>query len=314
VGHGDYHPAAGRAMGHGLDIKGIDPRSSILGGEAFLSRIYDAYRGMQSSTGANVWNTTLLIGWDEPGGTDDHVPPPSVPPPDPAAPAGECNFTFDRSGYRVPAIVIPPWVAEGEVFNQEHRHTSLIATLREQWNLGDPFTGRDAVARSFSHVFTLDSPRDPKSWPVPEPRPVPKFTEDALALGQAVSVLGKTLLDGLRGYAEQNNVQLEGLPEDPKVDIPPEQIMTVLRSALAMFFSSAGSRCCRVAGGGIPISRSGLTSSLSLIAGYAGTRSHLRECVVMRSHGLPNRSPFTSIHAISLSLLLKSISLSSFGR
>jgi phospholipase C len=36
VGHADYHPAAGRAMGHGLDIKGIDPPSSILGGEAFL--------------------------------------------------------------------------------------------------------------------------------------------------------------------------------------------------------------------------------------------------------------------------------------
>jgi hypothetical protein len=39
-----------------------------------------------------------------------------------------------------------------------------------------------------------------------------------------------------KGYAEQNNVNLEGLPEDPKADIPPEQIMTVLRSALGMFF------------------------------------------------------------------------------
>ncbi len=214
----------------------VDPPSSILGGEAFLSRIYDAYRRMQSTTGANVWNTTLLIGWDEPGGTYDHVPPPSVPPPDPAAPAGECDFTFDRSGYRVPAIIVSPWVAEGEVFNEEHRHTSLIATLREQWDLGDPFTGRDAAARSFSHVFTLDTPRDPEAWPVPEARPVPKFTEDALALGQAVSVLGKTLLDGLRGYAAQNNIKLDGLPEDPKADIPPEQIMTVLRSALAIFF------------------------------------------------------------------------------
>jgi phospholipase C len=191
---------------------------------------------MQSSTGSNVWNTTLLIGWDEPGGTYDHVPPPSVPSPDPAAPAGECDFTFDRSGYRVPAVVISPWVAEGEVFNDEHRHTSLIATLREQWDLGEPFTGRDAAARSFSHVFTLDSPRDPETWPVPQARPVPKFTEDALALGQAVSVLGKTLLDGLRGYAKQNNIKLDGLPEDPTADIPPEQIMTVLRSALAMLF------------------------------------------------------------------------------
>jgi phospholipase C len=110
----------------------MDPPSSILGGEAFLSRIYNAYRGMQSATGPNVWNTALLIGWDEPGGTYDHVPPPPVPPPDPSAPVGQHGFRFDRSGYRVPAIIVSPWVAEGEVFNQEHRHTSLIATLREQ--------------------------------------------------------------------------------------------------------------------------------------------------------------------------------------
>jgi phospholipase C len=45
------------------------------------------------------------------------------------------------------------------VFNQEHRRTSLIATLRDRWNLGDPFSGRDAAARTFSHAFTLDQPR-----------------------------------------------------------------------------------------------------------------------------------------------------------
>ena len=161
VGHNDYHPACGRAMGHGIAVQSIDPPSSILGGEAFLARIYNAYKAMRSPTGSNVWNTALLIGWDEPGGTYDHVPPPSVPPPDPSAPAGQHGFTFDRSGYRVPAIMVSPWVAEGEVFNQEHRHTSLIATLREQWDLGDPFTGRDAAARTFSHVFTLNTPRDP---------------------------------------------------------------------------------------------------------------------------------------------------------
>jgi phospholipase C len=216
VGHADYHPAAGRAMGHGLDIKGIDSPSSILGGEAFLSRIYDAYRGMESETGANVWNTTLLIGWDEPGGTYDHVPPPPIAPPDPTAPAGECDFTFDRSGYRVPAVIISPWVAAGDVFNEEHRHTSLIATLREEWGLGDPFTGRDAAARSFSHAFTLESPRDPKSWPVPEPRPVPKFTEDALRLGQAVSVLGMTLLDGFRGVRTGKQREARGSTRRPE--------------------------------------------------------------------------------------------------
>ena len=58
-----------------------------------------------------------------------------------------------------------------------------------------------------------------------------------MALGQVLSPCWARLcLDGLRGYAAQNNIKLEGLPEDPKADIPPEQIMTVLRSALAIFF------------------------------------------------------------------------------
>jgi phospholipase C len=236
VGHNDYHPACGRAMGHGIAIQGIDPPSSILGGEAFLSRLYHAYRGMQSPSGSNVWNTALLIGWDEPGGTYDHVPPGPVPPPDPAAPAGQLGFKFDRSGYRVPAILVSPWVAEGEVFNEEHRHTSLIATLREQWALGGPLTGRDAAARTFSDAFTLDTPRDPSTWPVADPRPVPQYVQDALGLGQALSTLGKTVFNGIRAYAEQNHIQIEGLPKDPNAEIPPEQALHIIHNFLAIQF------------------------------------------------------------------------------
>lgn len=223
-------------MGHGVAIPSVDPPSSILGGEAFLSRIYDIYKGMQSSTAPNVWNTTLLIGWDEPGGTYDHVPPPAVPSPDPSAPGGQHGFTFDRSGYRVPAIIVSPWIAEGEVFNEEYRHTSLIATLREQWGLGNAFTGRDAAVRTFSNVFTLDEPRDPTTWPNPNPRPVPKFSLDALALGMVFSTLGKDFLDGLRGYAQQHNVKIEGIPEDANAEIPPADVVEVLQNSMALFF------------------------------------------------------------------------------
>ena len=81
--------------------------------------MYDAYRSATSGTGTNVWNTALLIGWDEPGGTYDHVPPGPVPPPDPSAPVGECDFAFDRSGYRVPAIIVSPWVESGSVYNED---------------------------------------------------------------------------------------------------------------------------------------------------------------------------------------------------
>ena len=208
----------------------------MVGGEAVLSRIYNAYKAMDSETGPNVWDTALLIGWDEPGGTYDHVPPPAVPSPDPASPAGQHGFTFDRSGYRTPAILVSPWIEAGSVFNEEHRHTSLIATMREKWGLGEAFTQRDAVARSFSDKFTLEEPRDPTTWPSPTVRPVPKFTEDVVALGNVVGVLGKDLLEGVRAYAEQANVTIDGIPDDPTTPIPPEKVIPVLQDSMRMFF------------------------------------------------------------------------------
>jgi hypothetical protein len=48
--------------------------------------------------------------------------------------------------------------------------------------------------------------------------------------------LGITFLDGLRQHALENDIKLEGLPDDPRADIPPEQIVTLLRSAAAMYF------------------------------------------------------------------------------
>ena len=140
-GHNDYHPAYGRSfIGANLDI-GFDPPSSMLGGEAFLEQVYNTYRSMTGPSGTNVWNTALLIGWDEPGGTYDHVAPGAVPPPDEDAPAGEFGFTFDRSGYRVPAIIVSPWVDQGSVYNEEYRHTSLIATLRKTGTSARPSPG-----------------------------------------------------------------------------------------------------------------------------------------------------------------------------
>ena len=80
-GHGDYHPAFGRALLPGGDVA-IDPPSSVLAGEAFLARLYSAYRSGRAEGGSNVYNTTMFIGFDEPGGTYDHVAPGPVAPPD----------------------------------------------------------------------------------------------------------------------------------------------------------------------------------------------------------------------------------------
>jgi phospholipase C len=239
TGHGDYHPAFGRSFSATVDLA-MDNPSSMLAGEAFLERIFTAYRSAISQTGANVWNTALLIGWDEPGGTYDHVAPGPVPPPDPAAPAGELGFTFDRSGYRVPAIIVSPWVEPGSVYNEEYRHTSLIATLRKRWGLGAAFSQRDASARTFDHVFSRATPRDPQTWAAIQAHPVPEWTADPEVIGQALSGLGKGLVPGFIAMARQLGVPLPPELDDPEAVLPPRLIVSTLRGIAGHFFPLLG--------------------------------------------------------------------------
>jgi len=235
-GHSDYHPAFGRSFVPGDMNLPMDPPSSIRGGEAFLARIYSAIRSAASPVGSSVYNTLFFIGWDEPGGTYDHVPPGPVSPPDPDAPAGQLDFKFDRSGYRVPAIIVSPWADEGIVINDEHRHTSMIATLRQVWGLGDAFTGRDAAAARFDHLLSRQAPRDPKSWPDVKPLPVPQFHMDMVQMGKALSVLGKTAGNGILEHARQSGIAIPRELADPDVQPSTEQIIAALRNIAAQIF------------------------------------------------------------------------------
>ena len=232
-GHGDYHPAFGRSL-VGADVEAMDPPSSVLGGEAFLERIFNAYRSSTSESGSNVWNTALLISWDEPGGTYDHMPPGAVPSPDPDAPAGEFGFKFDRSGYRVPAILVSPWVSQGSVFNDEYRHTSLIATLRKSWDLGEAFTERDASARTFDDLFTLDEPRGPQTWASVKALPVPASHLDEEALAKGLSKLGKTAGQAIVEHAKQLGVEVP--PDLDKAEGITPEVVDLLREVCWQFF------------------------------------------------------------------------------
>jgi phospholipase C len=213
AGHCDYHPAFGRALLPGVQVL-MDPPSSILGGEAFLRRVYDTMRAAGAPSGSNVFNTVLFVGWDEPGGTYDHVAPGLVPPPDPGGPPGQLGFAFDRSGYRVPAVIVSPWIAAGSVFTEEYRHTSVMATLRKVWDLGEPFTAREAAARTFDGLLDLDTPRDPDTWPDITALPVPAYQEERAAALQALGTLGRHLCHGLYEHARHS----ADLPDPPAVD------------------------------------------------------------------------------------------------
>ena len=209
-GHNDMHPAFD-ALYPGVDL---DPPSALLGGEKLLATVYDAVRTSATPDGSNAYNTLLLVTFDEHGGTYDHIPPPGVPSPDPAGPAGQLGFRFNRSGLRVPAIAVSAWIGEKTVINEYYRHTSLIRTLRERWQLGKPLTARDAAAPDISPILSLDQPRDPAGWPAVTPRPVPPFTPDRVSLEARLKGLSKGMFFPVLALAKDMGLPAPDISED----------------------------------------------------------------------------------------------------
>jgi phospholipase C len=180
----------------------FDLPSSLLGGEALLAQLYNAIRSSSSPAGSNAYNTLFLVSFDEAGGTYDHVPPPPAPPPDPAASAGQYGFRFGRSGIRIPAIAISPWIPERTVVNGEHRSTSLIHTLRQRWSLGEPLSAREAIAPDLRPVLSLETPRDPQDWPDVHPQPVPEFSQAMVPPGLPLRGLARAMFFAFLGLGQ----------------------------------------------------------------------------------------------------------------
>ena len=101
-------------------------------------------------------STLLVITYDEHGGFYDHVFPPdrNILSPDgltsptaydkPAVPLHvrpygrpkpQYAVHFDRLGFRVPAVLVSPWLAKGHVESRRLQHTSVLATVRKMWGL-----------------------------------------------------------------------------------------------------------------------------------------------------------------------------------
>jgi phospholipase C len=132
---------------------------------------------------------------------------------------------------------VSPWVEPGSVYNEEYRHTSLIATLRKTWGLGEAFTQRDASARTFDHVFSRATPRDPGTWAAITARPVPDWTMDPEVVGKGLSTLGMGIGPALIARAQQMGVQLPPEFTDLAADLrPPRLIVSVLRRIAGHFF------------------------------------------------------------------------------
>jgi phospholipase C len=158
-------------------------------GEAFAAKVINAVMNGRG------WPKTLLIWlYDEHGGYYDHVPPPEAAEPDDvpgqnpmqrsfllrlllgftgyakrieAADAGPA--TYDRLGFRVPAVIVSPYAKAGYVTSKVYDHTSILKLIERKWNL-PPLTRRDAAAVDPLDALDLQNPPQfliPPSLPEP---------------------------------------------------------------------------------------------------------------------------------------------------
>jgi phospholipase C len=133
----------------GADENDDHPPHNVMKGEKVIADVYNAIR-----SNPDLWNSSLLvIFFDEHGGFYDHVTPPGAVAPD----DHQVEYTFDRLGVRVPALLVSPWVSR-TVENTQFDHTSLLKYLIDKWDL-DPLGRRAAAATSIAVALRESQPR-----------------------------------------------------------------------------------------------------------------------------------------------------------
>jgi phospholipase C len=148
------------------------PPHDVRPGEEFLATIYTAIQ--QSPYRDSI---LFILLFDEHGGTYDHVEPPEgAKPPEPGAVSSHENFTFDRFGVRVPAIIMSSWVTPGTVFRSNIDvpldHGSVLATLRDWQGLSAAFAAslpspRIGAAPNLAYVLTETEAQEWPTLPTP---------------------------------------------------------------------------------------------------------------------------------------------------
>ncbi|HKT25651.1 MAG TPA: alkaline phosphatase family protein [Terriglobales bacterium] len=141
-----------RAGATGLDEH---PDNNVQSGAALVQKIVSAL--MNSA----AWQSSVFVlTYDEGGGLYDHVPPFQVPPPDDIAPilkSGDVKGKFNLSGFRVPLMVISPWVKPHFVSHKPRELTSILKLIESTFDV-PPLTKRDASADDMSEFFDFTQP------------------------------------------------------------------------------------------------------------------------------------------------------------
>lgn len=117
-----------------------------------------------------AWQSSVFIlTYDEGGSLADHVPPFQEVKPDSIAPilgSKDIPGAFDESGFRVPLIVISPWVKPHFVSHTNSDYTAILKLIETRFGL-PALTARDAAQPDMTEFFDFSAPH----WLTPPPLP-----------------------------------------------------------------------------------------------------------------------------------------------
>jgi phospholipase C len=113
---------------------------------------------------SSYWNSTaIIIVWDDWGGFYDHVPPPFFD-------------TAGGLGFRVPMIVVSPYVPAGTISHTQYEFGSILKFIEGTFKLGSLGT-TDVRAKSIGNVF--DFKQSPRTFtPIPSRKSVNYFLRE----------------------------------------------------------------------------------------------------------------------------------------
>lgn len=129
-------------------------------GQLFIGSIY------ASLAASPHWDRSLFVlTYDEAGGLFDHVAPGTMA--DDRASEG-----FDQLGFRVPGLVMGPYVRPG-VYDDPFEHTAALTFIQDRFGITEPLTARNAASGDLGVV--LDGDRMAANEPA-EPITLPPIT------------------------------------------------------------------------------------------------------------------------------------------
>ena len=122
---------------------------------------------------ARAWkNSAFIFTYDEAGDFYDHVPPQPAVLPDNKAPrfleSFDVRATYDRTGFRLPLIVVSPFAKKHFVSHTVMDYTAILKFIETRFGLPS-LTARDAAQPDMTEFFDFGDP----AWLTP-PADVPR--------------------------------------------------------------------------------------------------------------------------------------------